>query len=414
MSRIVTGIHNEERGAAMVIVALSMFMLMAVATLAVDGGLIQTDRRQAQNAADNASMAAAWAMCEGRDPSAAGFATAAANGFDNDGISNKVTVTDLGDNRARVSITTSRDAEFGQAIGKEKLDVAAESTAACSAYAGGVGAIPFGAPPSGFNGGLQKENPCGQNSGNCGRLYALRLDGSGDVGVDTIKNIAYGTDRLLMPWETGDDYINCSLTYELECNTLPSNTGVAAAHLGEGFLMRLSDIENADKTFTYQGKEYNADTLQDVLGPNATATPLDPLAPAPDAWDEGIHGPWAGADLSNHYWVEGTIEKCDSPRLASIVIVTHDMSYDPYFYVPGSPYPDLWPTGSQNMKVLGHYYIYIDAPNNAGHFIGSGNLKHADSKILWINPDNIACATPGLLPGPSATNPAVANVTLEG
>ncbi|MEE8492380.1 MAG: pilus assembly protein TadG-related protein, partial [Acidimicrobiia bacterium] len=68
MRRIVTLLERDEQGVALVVVAFSMFMLMAVATLAIDGGLVHTDRRQAQNVADNASLAAAWAICEGRDP----------------------------------------------------------------------------------------------------------------------------------------------------------------------------------------------------------------------------------------------------------------------------------------------------------------------------------------------------------
>ena len=405
MRRIVTLLERDEQGVALVVVAFSMFMLMAVATLAIDGGLVHTDRRQAQNVADNASLAAAWAICEGRDPTAAALTTAAANGFDNDGVSNTVNVTDLGDNRALVEITGSRDAQFGQAIGTETLEVAAEAIAACTSYRG-ADAIPFGAPPSGFDGGLQKANPCGLDSGNCGRLYSLRLDGSGDVGEDTRKNIAFGTDRLLVPWV--DDYINCSTTFKVECNVLPSNTGVSAGQLGDGFLERLSDTKGADQTFPYRGSEYNADSLNDVLGEEAKAVLLKDK---PAAWDEGIHGPWKGADLSNHYWIEGTIEKCDSPRLASIVIVTHDMDYDPALYKSGQSYPDPWPNGTQDMKVLGHYYIYIDKPNSADDFIGSGNLKHASSKVLWMDPE-AKCAN-GSPPGPSATNPPILEVSLD-
>ncbi len=410
MHRFMTLLERDEEGVALVVVAFSMFMLMAVATLAIDGGLVHTDRRQAQNVADNASLAAAWAICEGRDPTTAALTTAAANGFDNDGVSNTVNVTDLGDNRALVEITGSRDAQFGQAIGTETLEVAAEAIAACTSYRG-ADAIPFGSPPSGFDGGLQNENPCGLNSGNCGRLYSLRLDGYGDVGEDTRKNIAYGTDRLLMPWVKGNEYVNCSTTFRVECNVLPSNTGVSAGQLGDGFLERLSDIDGADRTFFYKGSEYNADLLEHVLGDDATATSLSTFVKPPAAWDEGIHGPWKGADLTNHYWIEGTIEKCDSPRLASIVIVTHDMDYDPASYKSGQPYPDPWPNGSQDMKVLGHYYIYIADPDSADDFIGSGNLKQASAKVLWMDPE-AKCAN-GSPPGPSATNPPILEVSLD-
>ncbi len=47
MPGFMTLLKRDEQGVALVVVAFSMFMLMAVATLAIDGGLVHTDRRQA-------------------------------------------------------------------------------------------------------------------------------------------------------------------------------------------------------------------------------------------------------------------------------------------------------------------------------------------------------------------------------
>lgn len=414
MHRIVNRIKNDDSGAVIVVAALSMFAIMALAALAIDGGLSHNERSRAQNGADNAALAGAWAACEGRDPVAAALSTAAANGLGSPSSDALVDVVDLGNNSVQVTIDLSRQAEFGTAIGTDTIGVSATAIASCSTRREGAGAIPFGVPPSGFNGGLQAPNPCGLNSGNCGRLYSWRLDGFGDVGMDTVRNIAGGTDRILTPWTTGDPYVNCSVDITApECNVLPSNTGVSAGQLGDGFIDRLSDIDGADTTFIYKSNTLNGDTLDQVLG-SATATQLDAAFPAgpPLAWKAGIHGDWDDPliDFSKHMWIEGEIKKCDSPRLASTLIVTADMTYDPKYYNTMVGHPDPWPNGSQPMKVLGHYYIYIDDPNEADDFQGSGNLKAASAIVLWLDP-NVTCANDSL-PGPSATNPVIREVGL--
>lgn len=414
MHRIMNRTRSEETGAVVVVAALSMFAIMALAALAIDGGLSHNDRSRAQNGADNAALAGAWAACEGRDPVAAALATAAANGLGSPSSDALVDVVDLGDNSIRVTIDLTRQAEFGRAIGTETIGVSATATAACSERREGAGAIPFGVPPSGFSGGLQAPNPCGLNSGNCGRMYSYRLDGIGDVGDDTRKNIAGGTDRILIPWKSGHTLVNCSVEIdEPECNVLPSNTGVSAGQLGDGFIERLSDIDGASSTFTYKSNELNGDSLAEVLG-SATATQLDVKFPAgpPTQWKPGIHGDWGDPDidLSAHMWIEGEIEKCDSPRLASTLIVTADMTYNPATYSPITGHPDPWPSGSQPMKVLGHYYIYINKPISADDFQGSGNLKAASAIVLWLDPA-VTCKD-NTLPGPSATNPVIHEVGL--
>ena len=223
MRRLVTTSHRDDGGAVILIVALAMFAIMALAALAIDGGLSHNDRSRAQNGADNAAMAAAWAVCEDRDPVTAGLATAAANGLGSPASDSLVDVVDLGDGSVEVTVAITREAEFGKAIGTNEIGAGARAIASCATRREGAGAIPFGVPPSGFNGGLQAPNPCGQNSGNCGRLYVWRLDpGLGETGEDTRRNIASGTDRLLTPWAAPPGDIHCSVPpYEESCNIVP-------------------------------------------------------------------------------------------------------------------------------------------------------------------------------------------------
>jgi Flp pilus assembly protein TadG len=61
-----TRIDRDERGAALVFVAISMVALLIVAALVIDGGFGYTNRRQMQNAADSAALAGASALKRAR------------------------------------------------------------------------------------------------------------------------------------------------------------------------------------------------------------------------------------------------------------------------------------------------------------------------------------------------------------
>jgi hypothetical protein len=77
----------------MVVMSLGMIVLIGFAALAIDGGRVFTLQRHAQNAADSAALAAARVKCSGGDVVATALAWAAQNGYDNDGVTNTVTVS---------------------------------------------------------------------------------------------------------------------------------------------------------------------------------------------------------------------------------------------------------------------------------------------------------------------------------
>ena len=77
-------IQKSEKGQALILIALAMVGLVAFTALAVDGSMIFSDRRHAQNAADTASLAAALARIRGQDYSAAALARASSNGYETD------------------------------------------------------------------------------------------------------------------------------------------------------------------------------------------------------------------------------------------------------------------------------------------------------------------------------------------
>ena len=95
-------ISRRRRGAVTVLIAVSLTGILAVLAMALDGGLLRDKKRGIQAAADAAALAGSddmWAHYSannGTDPNGTGLAsalaTAAANGYSNDGTTNTVTV----------------------------------------------------------------------------------------------------------------------------------------------------------------------------------------------------------------------------------------------------------------------------------------------------------------------------------
>lgn len=94
---------KHQRGQALILIVLATTALIAITGLAVDGGIAYAARRQAQNAADAASLAGSLARIqaiEGGLPlsyannsmRSAALGRAASNGFDNNGTTNTVEV----------------------------------------------------------------------------------------------------------------------------------------------------------------------------------------------------------------------------------------------------------------------------------------------------------------------------------
>jgi len=74
----------KEQGQALVMIALAAVVLFAFAALAIDGSMIFSDRRHAQNAADTAALDAALAKTRGGSWQSEGLARSVSNGYDND------------------------------------------------------------------------------------------------------------------------------------------------------------------------------------------------------------------------------------------------------------------------------------------------------------------------------------------
>lgn len=85
--------HNGrpgEKGQAIILIVFAIIGLIGVSALAIDGVNAFLDSRRAETAASAAALTAALTRIEGGNWRAAALATAAANGYDNNGITNTV------------------------------------------------------------------------------------------------------------------------------------------------------------------------------------------------------------------------------------------------------------------------------------------------------------------------------------
>lgn len=86
----------RERGQALVIIAFAAIALFAFAALAIDGGMVFSDRRHSQNASDTAVLAAALAKIRGENWQATGLARAAENDYNDADTETEVYVASCG------------------------------------------------------------------------------------------------------------------------------------------------------------------------------------------------------------------------------------------------------------------------------------------------------------------------------
>jgi hypothetical protein len=116
---------NGERGQAIIMIVFAIIGLIGMTSLAIDGGNALIDRRRTETAASAAALTAALTRIEGGDWRSAALATAKANGYDNNGISNIIEMNTpplsgpyAGNSEyIEVIITSHLDTYFGPVIG---------------------------------------------------------------------------------------------------------------------------------------------------------------------------------------------------------------------------------------------------------------------------------------------------------
>jgi len=147
---------NKTKGQALILIAIAMAVLIAITGLAVDSGSAYAERRRAQNAADNAALAAGLAKIQGQDLTAAALHSAQQNGF----AASQVTVNappsndDCNPNDAnpyagnadyvQVIIRSEQNTGFSRLIGRNSFQICTEAIARASGGGGNSSSPLFG------------------------------------------------------------------------------------------------------------------------------------------------------------------------------------------------------------------------------------------------------------------------------
>lgn len=91
---------------------------------------------------------------------------------------------------------------------------------------------------------------------------------------------------------------------------------------------------------------------------------------------------------------------CESPRLATILIVARDRSWDI------GDAPSNWPNGRKDMKFIGFYTIYIREPSSIADIGGP-----IDADIIWFGSE-AKCNDGSPFQAVGSTNPVDTGVWL--
>ncbi|MBX3047964.1 MAG: hypothetical protein KIT46_06945 [Anaerolineales bacterium] len=156
--------RSSESGQVIVLMALLLVGLIGAAALVVDGGRAYSERRSVQNAADNAALAGALALCQSSDVTAAGRASAAQNGFDNSASGVTVVV-----NQPPLSGPNSGNAEYVEVVISGQWQpgflqvLSGDSGPITSAARAVARCIPSAGGPVGWGNGVIALNPSNDN-----------------------------------------------------------------------------------------------------------------------------------------------------------------------------------------------------------------------------------------------------------
>lgn len=373
---------DDQRGAAALLVAGSLVAIFGFAALAVDmSGFYQTARVN-QTTADLACLAGA-AELDSSDSDAIDMAvdytktnwpdmagatltvTGATSAALADGSGNSVTYETQHNgqpDQMLVTVTKRDPTTFGKVVGSQSVQVTQQAACERNLELGGAGALPMGALPGAFNGNLF--DCAAKVSGNCGALDV----GSG--ASDWRSGIGDGWDQRLQKHhgdegdadpDTGVAVVDCPSPGP--CSANATETGNMAGPFRQGTGDRLSKVAGADCVID---GNFNCDSMAQVFGTAPQTLDAAFGGTAPGWWEESLYGAFSAVSGSQ-YFFNGDIEKCDSPRLATVPIVAWDLDWD-----IGDD-PGTWPNGKKDMKVVGFYIVYIREPDTPEE-LGSGPI----------------------------------------
>lgn len=413
---------QDDSGFSAIWTAITAFLLVGIAALAVDVSGFYREATFEQSAADMTCLAGVRDLPQ--SPSDAldhAVAIAKQNWPEmaavpavidlptntatlNDANGNSVAmIAGYGGDPTKMAVTVSQrtPTQFGKVLGADSAQVTQE--AYCKVNGLKLGDLPFGAiPGGGFDGQLQTGSLC--DNGNCRPLELPREDGTG-AGVWFIRNTAIGGQAQLLPIKApvNPATLTTCVPFSGPCTIVNQDQGVSTGQLSDGIARgnnaaavdgRLENPTTSSVFSSLAGRILDGDTPEEILDPDyptfsgVTGAPLVGL-PQPPGWDIDVHGPWPPAALDSNFYYNETVAKCDSPRLGRIPIIAQ------VDWGPGLPL-NLPGGNSDPVKVVGFYLVALTDPNESSDFLNpSDSLKNLSGEVLWLGPDANCTGTGG-------------------
>lgn len=244
---------KQEKGQALILIALAVVGLFGFAALAIDGSRVYSDKRHAQNAADTAALAAALAHARGEDINTAATDRATSNGYDG-GATSDVTVTvatspsgvcpaNTVGKDITVDIVSTINTTFARVLGRQTVTSAVTATArSCGSYTGppflgnaivslapsGVGFDAHGTPDWNITGGGILVNSSSNPSATCGGAAGVIAPSVTSVGTQD-----FSCHTVTVPsTSTGATQVTAS-TYSALFPRQPACNGTASSYSGQ-------------------------------------------------------------------------------------------------------------------------------------------------------------------------------------
>ena len=135
------GSRSQPRGQVLVIASVAMVLLVSLLGFAIDGGRGYWERRQVQNAAEHAALAAAWEFCHpavpgSPDPAGKAVDAASDNGFTHDGVTVWVTPVSPSTGVWEVTVKSLLPTTFTSIMGFQSIAAAGRAVADCRSTSG--------------------------------------------------------------------------------------------------------------------------------------------------------------------------------------------------------------------------------------------------------------------------------------
>ncbi len=216
VQRFLSRLHSGERGQVLVMVAGLLIVLLGMAALAVDLGGYATQRRDLQNAADSAALAASQDLPDATAARAAANAWAVKNDVDTSRMRVEIIPQSASEPnpKVRVTIEDTHDFSFAKAIGIRSGEIQVVAAAVKTSASGGDGTVPLAITEASLldvtvgDPVVLKYDANDPSNGNFG---PIRIDGSG--GGNCTQGNAY-CDSL----QSGADNPVCAVGTEAYCD----------------------------------------------------------------------------------------------------------------------------------------------------------------------------------------------------